>query len=88
MKTNPFLTVESLGQTDRIEVCSYGEFLICKSQGIAPEKLLISGVLKKQEDVEDIMAYCSNKAVYTAESVSQVHISVKHDIATREGYKG
>ena len=85
MKTNPFLTVESLGQTNRIEVCSYGEFLICKSQGIAPEKLLISGVLKKQEDVEEIMAYCSNKAVYTAESVSQVHII--NDIATREGYK-
>ncbi|MBR1571979.1 MAG: diaminopimelate decarboxylase [Lachnospiraceae bacterium] len=85
MKTNPFLTVESLGQTDRIEVCSYGEFLICKSQNIPPERLLISGVLKKQEDVEEIMSYCTDKAVYTAESVAQVHII--NDIASRDGYK-
>jgi len=74
MKTNPFLTKESLVDTDRIEVCSYGEFLICRDLGINPQKLLISGVLKKKEDVEDIISYCKEDGVYTAESPNQVKV--------------
>lgn len=74
MKTNPFLTQASLDYTDRIEVCSYGEFLICKELRIEPKRLLISGVLKKYEDMEDIMNYCGSEAIYTAESVSQWNI--------------
>ncbi len=71
MKTNPFLTRASLEYTDRIEVCSYGEFLICKELCIPPEKLLISGVLKKKEDLREIMEYCGAEALYTAESSRQ-----------------
>lgn len=74
MKTNPFLTEYSLPYTDRIEVCSYGEFLICKTRCISPKKLLISGVLKKEEDVRDIVEYCKDDAIYTIESETQIHI--------------
>lgn len=49
MKANPFLTKEMAGQTDRIEVCSMGEFEICRRLEIPPEKLFISGVLKKKK---------------------------------------
>lgn len=48
MKANPFLTQTAEKCVDRIEVCSMGEFRICKALGIAPEKLFISGVLKKK----------------------------------------
>ncbi|MQN02121.1 MAG: hypothetical protein FRC54_09525 [bacterium LCO1.1] len=72
MKANPFLIEASLEFTDRIEVCSFGEFLITKALGIPAEKLLISGVLKKEEDVEEIVDHCREKAIYTAESISQL----------------
>jgi len=48
IKANPFLIKEMEKLVDRIEVCSMGEFRICKKLGIAPEKLFISGVLKKK----------------------------------------
>ncbi|MCR4955562.1 MAG: diaminopimelate decarboxylase [Lachnospiraceae bacterium] len=74
MKTNPFLTRESLMDTDRIEVCSYGEFLICKELKIDPKRLLISGVLKKPEDMREIFQYCKDEAIYTAESPGQARV--------------
>ncbi|MDD5922472.1 MAG: alanine racemase [Eubacteriales bacterium] len=72
MKANPFLIEASLAFTDRIEVCSPGEFLITKKVGIPAEKLLISGVLKKEEDIDSIVRSCREKAVYTAESPAQL----------------
>ena len=54
IKANPFLTCTMSKVTDRIEVCSMGEFEICRELQIEAEKLLISGVLKKKEDIEHI----------------------------------
>ena len=51
MKANPFLTGKMEKYVDRIEVCSMGEYRICRVLGIAPEKLLISGVLKQNVEV-------------------------------------
>ena len=51
IKANPFLTCTMSKVTDRIEVCSMGEFEICRELQIEAEKLLISGVLKKKKDI-------------------------------------
>ena len=51
MKANPFLVKQMAGLTDRVEVCSMGEFYICREMGIPGEKLFISGVVKKKEDI-------------------------------------
>ena len=72
MKTNPFLTLEMSRQVERIEVCSMGEFRICRDLGIAAEKLYISGVLKIREDIMEILEYGQDKARYTAESPLQL----------------
>ena len=74
MKTNPFLTAESLPEASRIEVCSDGEFRICKTLKIPPERLLISGVLKREADLREILDYCGNQAIYTAESPAQLEL--------------
>lgn len=74
MKTNPFLTAASLPETQRIEVCSDGEFRVCRSLEIPPEKLLISGVLKRELDLAEILDYCGDRALYTAESPSQLEL--------------
>ena len=73
MKANPFLTKEMAEQTDRIEVCSMGEFEICRQMEIPPEKLFISGVLKKKEDIYNILNTYGDKCRYTVESVKQLH---------------
>ncbi|MBQ3392103.1 MAG: alanine racemase [Lachnospiraceae bacterium] len=71
MKTNPFVTRTMAQITDRIEVCSFGEFLICRDLKTAPEKLFISGVLKLEEDLEQILEYGRDQSRYTAESPQQ-----------------
>lgn len=71
MKANPFLTGSFAGLTDRIEVCSMGEFRICRELGIHADRLVISGVLKKEEDLLEILDYCQENSVYTAESMRQ-----------------
>ena len=55
MKANPFLVKVMEPIVDRIEVCSMGEFAICEEQGVAPEKILVSGVLKKAENGDGII---------------------------------
>lgn len=73
MKANPFLTREMAESADRIEVCSMGEFEICRKLEIPPEKLFISGVLKKKEDIFRILDIYGEKCRYTVESVKQMH---------------
>lgn len=68
MKTNPFLTLEMSRQVERIEVCSMGEFRICRDLAIPAHKLYISGVLKIREDLMEILEYGQDEARYTAES--------------------
>lgn len=71
IKANPFLISYMAPIVDRIEVCSMGEFRICKALGINPAQLLISGVLKKKEDILEILEYCGGQCSYTAESPIQ-----------------
>lgn len=71
MKANPFLAGYMSKLVDRIEVCSMGEFRICKKLQIPLEKLFISGVMKKRTDIREILAYCGDQCAYTVESPLQ-----------------
>ena len=77
MKANPFLTAHMAEKVDRIEVCSMGEFEICRKLRIPPEKLFISGVLKKKEDIFRILEFCQGRCTYSVESVKQLHYFVE-----------
>lgn len=72
MKANPFLVNRIAYLADRIEVCSRGEYEICRTLGVDPGKLLISGVLKERKDLERILADCRGACVYTVESMNQL----------------
>ncbi len=74
MKANPFMTGFMAPLTDRIEVCSFGESRIVKDLGVAPEKLLISGVLKKEEDLSTIVDDFGDMPLYTVESPAQFRL--------------
>lgn len=68
MKANPFLIRPMDEYIDRFEVCSPGEYEICIRQGIAPEKIVISGVNKTEQSMERIVSVSEGKGIYTIES--------------------
>lgn len=74
MKANPFLTSKMSEMAGKVEVCSYGEFRICKELGIPPEKLLISGVLKKKNQLYEILKCVGSEGAYTIESPQQFRL--------------
>ncbi len=69
MKANSFLISELENLVERFEVCSFGEFQICKGQRIDAKKLVISGVKKEKDEVLAMMDYQSG--IFTVESMSQ-----------------
>ena len=71
MKANPFLVAALAERVNRIEACSAGEYDICRNQGIKPEKIILSGVLKKKEELERIFRKEMTLPVVTAESKEQ-----------------
>ena len=84
MKANPFITAQMAERLDRVEVCYMGEFCICRELNIPPEKLLISGVLKKEEDIREILGYCGGRCTYTVESPEQFRLIVGWSDANRQ----
>ena len=71
MKANPFLAEQMAEMADRLEVCSPGEFQICRELQIPPEKLFLSGVLKKKEEVYEMLEYTKGQSAFTVESPQQ-----------------
>jgi len=74
MKCNPGLIRTALPHVDRLEVCSFGEYRICRDQGIPADKLLISGVVKKEQELLQILDECGGRCLYTVESEQQYRI--------------
>lgn len=78
MKANPFLVKTLSGLTQRLEVCSPGEFNVCVKSGIPMEKLVISGVYKSDDDTRMMLRDYPDIGTYTAESLSQWEILKKY----------
>lgn len=83
IKANPFLVGVLNDVVDCFEVCSPGEFRICERVGIAPEKIVLSGVYKNPDDIERIVGVCGCRTTYTAESPLQVELLC--DLAVKYG---
>lgn len=71
MKANPFIIKTLSALTERLEVCSPGEFSVCVKSNIPEEKLVISGVYKSEEDIRMMMENHPDIGTYTAESMRQ-----------------
>lgn len=71
MKANPFLTQAAARSADGLEVCSPGEYEICRRAGIGGRQVVLSGVNKEAADVESVMKQ-QGAHTYTAESVNQL----------------
>ncbi|MCR4672336.1 MAG: alanine racemase [Lachnospiraceae bacterium] len=75
IKANPFLLSILQESFARVEVCSPGELRICRKLGIAPEKIVFSGVNKEYRDVEAALEY--GCGVITAESPKHFDLIVR-----------
>lgn len=69
IKANTFIVKEIEDIVDRFEVCSPGEYLICREKNIDLKKILISGVYKKPEDIKQMVK--DGVTNFTIESMEQ-----------------
>lgn len=68
-KANTFL-IPSMDQIiDHYEICSPGEYRICKKLDISNQKIVLSGVYKKKTDLEEIFGSKEDLPVMTIESI-------------------
>ncbi len=74
MKANPFLVDALKPLISKFEVCSPGEFAICRRENVDMSSIVLSGVYKKQSDIEYVMDECGGVGVYTVESIEQFNI--------------
>lgn len=77
MKANPFIIRPMDEYIDKYEVCSPGEYEICYRHGIAPEKIIVSGVNKTYESMERILSLSEGKGIFTIESMTHYEILSK-----------
>ena len=77
VKANTFIIGEANPYVDRFEVCSPGEYEVCKKLNVPMNKLVISGVYKTPEVIEEMMTNHEDMGIYTAESVEQFELLEK-----------
>ena len=70
IKANPFLTPYMNDKVDYFEVCSEGEYKICMERGIPTEKIVLSGVYKREYFSSKVM-HEGFKGILTVESPTQ-----------------
>ena len=70
IKANTFIIKEMEKNIDRFEVCSPGEYQICREKNIDSNKILISGVYKTPQVIKDMILKDGVKN-YTIESIEQ-----------------
>ena len=73
VKANTFIPKEIENEVERFEICSNGEFEICNKLGIDHSKMVISGVYKDYDSIENMISnYDIGK--YTIESLNQFEL--------------
>lgn len=74
VKANTFIMAAIRGLVDCYEVCSPGELQICQEQKLPPEQLVISGVYKTPEVMEELIGTGAPIRSYTVESMEQFRL--------------
>ncbi len=71
IKANTFVIKEIIKNVDCLEVCSNGEYEICKKLKVDGEKIVLSGVYKNPLDFENIFQNKEVVGKFTVESLTQ-----------------
>ncbi len=81
MKASPALCGLLSDYVDRIEVCSPGEYEICRRAGIDPAGILVSGVNKTYESMDRILSLGGEKGSFTIES--PMHLVILKELSEK-----
>ncbi len=81
IKANTFIISSIKNDVERFEVCSPGELEICYQQDIPLEKVVVSGVYKSYESIEEAIANHPSIGFYTIESMEQLNLL--HRLSTK-----
>ena len=73
IKANTFIIKDIEKNVDRFEVCSPGEYEICKEKGIDNSKIFISGVNKTKESINRVLE-TSKVRLFSVESINQYEL--------------
>ena len=71
IKANTFIIKDIENEVERFEVCSPGEYEICKEKNINNKKILISGIYKTPKIMEQMLKENKDVFCYTIESKEQ-----------------
>lgn len=71
MKANPFFTQAAANAADGLEVCSPGEYAICRRAGVPSHKIVLSGVSKEAAHITAVMKE-QGAHMFTVESLNQL----------------
>lgn len=74
VKANPFIVKATEPMVSRLEICSPGEYTICKEAGIPTHKMVISGIYKSDEFIQQLIEDPDFKGIITVESVGQYNV--------------
>lgn len=55
IKANSWYAVGAAESADYVEVCSPGEWELCRKQGIPPEKIIVGGIYKSDEELKALV---------------------------------
>lgn len=83
VKANTFVIKEMIDYVDRFEICSPGEYEICRTLGVPANKMVISGVYKTPDFIENLIASDNGDIILTVESM----IQFEHMKSVSEKYK-
>lgn len=74
VKANTFITKDVNSKIDKFEICSMGEFEICRALEIPYNKMVISGVFKETHFIESLIMNSEFNGVITIESLTQFNL--------------
>ena len=84
MKANPFMIKAACSEAELLEVCSEGEYRICRHDGIPNGRLTISGINKNPAHMRELVSSPEPIHRFTVESASQFALlkSLAHELDT------
>ncbi len=83
VKSNPWYAASAAQYADYVEVCSPGEWELCKRQGISLDRIIVGGIYKSDKELKELVE--SHPRRISIESIGQLIWADKYASAVRSG---
>lgn len=80
VKANPWYAAGAAECADYVEVCSLGEWMLCRKQGILPEKIVAGGIYKSSGELKELVE--ARPYRISIESMQQLYQVSEHAAAS------